>query len=61
MTDTLRDRAAAPASVTRNNVSVSQHSIKDQIDAEQYEGAKAAVAKAHRGIRRMRIIPPGTV
>jgi hypothetical protein len=59
--DKIAENAAAPASVSGDSGSVTQHSIASQIEADRYARAKQAATKGVLGIRRMKVIPPGAV
>lgn len=54
--------ATAPRKVTTDGVSGEQHSIADQINADQYEKSKDAVTSANRfGLRISKLRPPGSI
>ena len=59
--DAIEQNAMGPASVSNPNVSVSQHSIQDQIAADRYLASKQAASSnvLGFGIRVQRIVPPG--
>lgn len=59
--DVIRENAAGPASASGDSGSMQQHNLKDQIEADKYLAAKAAVQTPSRGIRFSRVIPPGPV
>ncbi len=59
LTDAIRENASGPASASGDSVSVSQHSLKDQIEADRYLASRAAVSRRHRGLRFSRVVPPG--
>ena len=65
MTDELKDilvqNAKGPRQATADGVTVQQHSLKDQIAADQYLEQKEAAKNPARALTRVRIIPPGTV
>ena len=59
--DVIQENAEGPASAEVDGQRVTQHSLKDQIEADKYLAAKDA-AKSHRlGIRLVKIVPPGAV
>jgi hypothetical protein len=57
--DAIRENAAGPASASGDSGSVSQHSLRDQIEADRYLSSRAAMSRRHRGLRISRIVPPG--
>jgi len=59
LTDAIRENASGPASATGDAGSVSQHNLRDQIEADRYLASKAAVRRRNRGLRISRIVPPG--
>lgn len=56
-----RTKAAQPASMTDEHGGMTQFPLPDQLEADRYEANKAAVARQRRGIRFMRVTPPGPV
>ena len=56
---TIRDNAAGPKKAAGDSGSMEQHPLKDQIDADRYLASKEA-AKKGLGVRRVKLIPPGT-
>jgi hypothetical protein len=56
---TLRENATGPAKVAGDAGSVEQHSLPDQIAADRYLQAKAAVKAKRRGLRFSKLVPPG--
>ena len=61
LTDTIRDNAQGPAEAKGDSVSVKQHGLKDQIEADKYLAGKAALSSGSKGLRKAKIVPPGTV
>ena len=57
--DSIRDNAAGPASAEVDGQRVTQHKLKDQIEADRYVKSTEAVAKGHRGLRISKLVPPG--
>lgn len=57
--DTISDAAQAPAQVEADGLKVSEHSLPDLIEADQYLAGKTAATRKHKGIRFNRISPPG--
>jgi len=60
LTDTIRDNAQGPAEAKGDSVSVKQHGLKDQIEADKYLAGKRAAADPTKGLARVKIVPPGT-
>lgn len=61
LAETIATNAAGPASASGDQGSMSQHNLKDQIEADKYLSGKTAAVKSSLPIRFSRIIPPGTV
>lgn len=62
MTDIAADiteNAQGPKKVTSDGVSIEQHSIVEQIEADRYVSSKNAVASASRGFVMGRFKPGG--
>jgi hypothetical protein len=59
--DTIRDNAAGPESAESDGVRIKQHSLADQIAADQYLAQKAAGANPAKALRFAKVVPPGTV
>lgn len=57
--DAIEQNALGPKRVQVGNESVEQHSIQEQIDADNHQAAKAAGGRSHFGLRFTKIIPPG--
>ena len=59
--DTIRENAQGPAEARGDSVSVRQHDLKDQIEADKYLAGKTAVGRnPAKAFTRMKIVPPGT-
>jgi len=58
--DTIRENAAGPAEAKGDSVSVRQHDLKDQIEADKYLASKRAAADPMKAFTRVKIVPPGT-
>jgi len=54
----LEAAATNPKQVTVDGVTVQAHSLKDQIELDQYLARKKAAQKG--GMRFQKIVPPGT-
>ena len=64
LTDEIATNAAGPAEARGDSASVRQHSLADQIEADRYLAAKAAVRSSTNrtfGIRFGVLIPPGAI
>jgi hypothetical protein len=59
--ETIRDNAAGPASVSGDAGSVTQHPLRDQIEADKYLEARKAAKSAGRGLLFSKLVPPGAV
>jgi hypothetical protein len=57
---TIRDNAKAPAKATGDSISVEQHPLRDQIEADRYLNSKKAAKAKGLGIKRTKLVPPGT-
>jgi hypothetical protein len=57
----LQQNAASPQSVSIDGQTVTQHSLKDQIEADKYLASKSARTKPALAFSRVKIVPPGTV
>lgn len=62
LTNTIAENAAGPASASGDASSVSQHSLKDQIEADKYLANKSALGTNKKlGIKFFRIKPGGAI
>jgi hypothetical protein len=59
LTETIADNAAAPASVSGDAGSMTQHNLTDLIAADKYLASKRATLRPHDCLRRVRLVPPG--
>ena len=59
LTDTIETNAAQPQKVHADGMTVEQHSLKDQIEADKHRSAKAAARTKNLGLRFTSIVPPG--
>jgi len=57
--DAIREAAEGPAAATTDAGSVTQHNLKDLIEADRYLAAKRAAATRRRGIRVSRVVTGG--
>lgn len=57
---TIRRNAKAPAKASGDAGSVEQHPLKDQIEADRYLASKKAARSRGLGLRRTKLVPPGT-
>jgi hypothetical protein len=56
----IRRNAKSPAKASGDAGSVEQHPLKDQIEADRYLASKKAARSKGLGLRRTRLVPPGT-
>ena len=59
--DAIDSSAQGPKQVTADGMSISQHSLKDQIEADQYLQSRATARASGLGIKRLKISPGGTI
>jgi len=59
--ETIRENAAGPASASGDAGSVTQHALRDQIEADKYLEAKKAAKASGRGLLFSKLVPPGAV
>jgi len=57
----IRDNAAGPASASGDGTQVSQHSLRDQIEADKYLASKAARRNPIAALGMVKIVSPGAV
>ena len=55
----IRENAAGPKSAEVDGRKVEQHSLKDQIAADEYLAKKKAMRAAGGGLRVTKLCPPG--
>jgi len=55
----LRQAAQQPRFVSVDGRQVTQHGLRDQIEADRYEAAKAAARRRTLGVRLQKVVPPG--
>ena len=55
----ITTNAQGPASVSGDAGSMTQHNLKDQIEADKYLAGKTAASAKTLGIRKAKMIPPG--
>ena len=58
--DMIRENAQGPAEAKGDSVSMRQHDLKDQIEADKYLAGKRAMANPAKSFVRVKIVPPGT-
>lgn len=61
LADRIAENAIAPKRASSDAGSVEQHSIGDQILADQYVKRNGAARKPTRGLLFTKLIPPGAV
>ena len=59
--DAIKENAAGPAKASGDSGSMEQHPLPDQIAADKYLANKKAMASPTLGLRRLKIVPPGSV
>ena len=59
LTDKIKENAEGPASAEVDGQRVTQHKLRDQIEADRYVKSSDSVAKGHRGLRISKLVPPG--
>jgi hypothetical protein len=57
----IRDNAAGPESAASDGVSVKQHNLRDQVEADKYLAQKAAGRNPAKALTRVKIVPPGSI
>ena len=58
--DAIQDSATGPKRMRGDEGEIEQHDLVDQIEADRYLGSRTAVDSSKtRGLRFMRIEPPG--
>ena len=60
LTEVIKRNAEGPAEATGDSGSMRQHSLPDQIAADKYLAGKSAMSSGSMGLRRRKIVPPGT-
>lgn len=58
--DNLETNAQKPKSVLVDGTQVTQHSLKDQIEADKYVEGVASIKRSNRGLNLTKLKPPGT-
>ncbi|OQB77232.1 MAG: hypothetical protein BWX88_05287 [Planctomycetes bacterium ADurb.Bin126] len=61
LTDTIKQNAEGPAEAHGDAGSMKQHPLADQIAADKYLANKSALSSGSMGLRKRKIVPPGTV
>jgi hypothetical protein len=59
--DTIKQNAEGPAEAHGDAGGMRQHSLPDQIAADKYLANKAALAGRGLGLRKVKIVAPGSV
>lgn len=60
--DAIKQDAQDPKEVTSDGTTVKQHDLSDQIEADRYLASQvASKKKVGLGIRRTRMVPPGSI
>ena len=58
--DAIATAATQPASVSVDGNSVTQRSLREQIEAANYQASRTAASQNCFGLRFAQIVPPGT-
>jgi len=59
--DAIQQNAGQPKQASADGVSVQQHGLADQIEADKYLAGKEAASKnPAKAFTRVKIVPPGT-
>ena len=61
LTDQITENASGPKAAKGDALSVEQHSLRDQIQADRYLASKKAARATGLGLRTSQILPPGAV
>ncbi len=61
LTQTIEQNAQNPRQAESDGVQVTQHSLRDQIEADRYLASKQAKSKKHLGLRLVKIAPGGSI
>jgi hypothetical protein len=59
ISDTIKQAAQSPAKATGDSGSVEQHPLQDQIAADKYLKSLTAMTRKKKGLRFMKLVPPG--
>ena len=59
--DQIRENAEGPAEAHGDAGGMKQHPLPDQIAADKYLASKSALSSGSMGLRKRKIVPPGTV
>jgi hypothetical protein len=57
--EAIEEAAQNPQKVQTDGMSVEQHPLPDQVEADRYLESKRAAEKDHAGIRFVKLEPPG--
>jgi len=60
LSNVIRRNAEKPTQVSVDNVNVTQHNLRDLIEADRYLIMKTEIEKPKRGLRFNKLVPPGT-
>jgi hypothetical protein len=58
--DAIRENAVGPKAASTDNLSVTQHSLDDQIKAAKFVADEESASKPHRGLRFTKMVMPET-
>ncbi len=57
----IKVNATGPKKASSDGVSVEQHDLEDQIEADRYLKSKTVAASGLAGLRRVVVSPPGPI
>lgn len=57
----IRRVASGPAHYTIGDVTATEHSLRELIEADRYLASKRAASRNHLGLRFVKLRPPGAV
>lgn len=60
LTNAIKQNAEGPESAEVDGVRMTQHNLRDQIEADKYLANKTAGRNPAKALSRVKIIPPGT-
>ncbi len=60
LSDAIKQNAEGPAEAHGDSGGMKQHSLRDQVEADKYLAGKTALSSGSKGLRRAKIVPPGT-
>jgi len=58
--NTIRENAAGPKRASGDSGSAEQHSLSEQIEADRYLASKTAARSSSLGLKKTKLVPPGS-